>query len=173
MGPTTMGPAPAEMADRWTGGDEYEEFIGRWSRPVADQFLDRLSVPAGRQWIEVGCGTRGLSSQILERCATASLVGVDPSPEFTSHASATIVDDRARFVVGSAVALPIESGTAHAIVAGLVLNFIPDLAAALREMIRVGVGGAPGRGLRLGLRRQNAAVASLLGRRDRAGSSDG
>ena len=128
--------------DRWTGSDEYEQFIGRWSRPVGREFLSWLAVPAGSDWVDVGCGTGALSGLILERCQPASIVGVDPSPEFIAHASTTIDDERVRFVVGGASALPVADRAADAVVAGLVLNFIPDLPSALAEMIRVGAGGA-------------------------------
>ena len=130
------------MQDRWAGGDDYERYVGRWSRPVADLFLDWLAVPADRHWVDVGCGTGALTETILNRSEPAAVIGVDPASEFVAHVSTTHTDDRARFAVGSASALPIEDGWAHAVVAGLVLNFIPDLPAALDEMVRVAAPGA-------------------------------
>ena len=128
--------------DRWTGGDAYEAYVGRWSRPVADQFLEWLAIPADRQWVDVGCGTGALSGAILGLAAPAAVAGVDPSPEFVAHAGATLRDPRVRFALGSASALPIEDGWADAVVAGLVLNFIADLRPALDELVRVAAPGA-------------------------------
>ena len=128
--------------DRWTGGEEYEGFIGRWSRPVADQFLEWLAIPADRHWVDVGCGTGALSELILSRAAPAAVVGVDPSPSFVAHAGSRLVEPRVRFVVGSASELPVDDGWADAVVSGLVLNFLPDLAGALAEMVRVAAPGA-------------------------------
>ena len=123
--------------DRWTGGDEYEAYIGRWSRPVAAAFVDWLAVGAGRHWVDVGCGTGALSAAILAGAAPASVVGIDPSADFVDAAAARVDDRRARFAVGAADAIPLETATADAVVSGLVLNFVPDLAAALAEMCRV------------------------------------
>jgi SAM-dependent methyltransferase len=130
------------VRDRWAGGDDYERYVGRWSRPVAERFLDWLAVPAERNWVDVGCGTGALSGTILERSQPAAVVGVDPAPAFVTHASITLPDARARFVAGSASALPIEDGWAQAVVSGLVLNFIANLRPALDEMIRVSTPGA-------------------------------
>jgi SAM-dependent methyltransferase len=126
---------------RWAGADEYEAYIGRWSRPVAVAFLDWLAMPPGQDWVDVGCGTGALSGAILERTNPASVVGLDPSVDFVDLARRRVADPRARFAVAFADDLPLESGSAQVIVSGLVLNFIPDLAAALAEMRRIDVPG--------------------------------
>jgi SAM-dependent methyltransferase len=64
--------------DRSAGGDAYERYIGRWSRPLADEFVNWVEVPPGQRWLDVGCGTGALSQAILKRYAPAALVGVDP-----------------------------------------------------------------------------------------------
>jgi SAM-dependent methyltransferase len=128
--------------DRWSGGDDYEAYVGRWSRLVAREFLAWLSIPSGRRWVDVGCGTGALSSAILDGAAPASVVGIDPSADFVGLARRRVPDSRARFLVGSGERLPLDDGSADAIVSGLVLNFIPDPHGALREMIRVAATGA-------------------------------
>jgi trans-aconitate methyltransferase len=40
----------------WEAADAYEAYVGRWSRPVAREFVGWLGVPAGRSWLDVGCG---------------------------------------------------------------------------------------------------------------------
>ena len=128
--------------DRWNDAEDYEAYVGRWSRPVSEQFVDWLAIPSGRCWIDVGCGTGALSATILGRAAPAAVVGVDPSAEFVAQAASTIADPRGRFQVGSAAALPLDDDWADAVVAGLVLNFVPDLNQALAEMVRVAKPGA-------------------------------
>jgi SAM-dependent methyltransferase len=128
--------------DLWSGAEAYEAYIGRWSRPVARQFVEWLAVPRNRNWVDVGCGTGALSATILAGAAPAALIGIDPSAPFVAHAVATITDPRARFLVGTASALPVEGGWAGAVVAGLVLMLVNDAAQALHEMRRVAAPGA-------------------------------
>ncbi|MEO7664366.1 MAG: class I SAM-dependent methyltransferase [Candidatus Limnocylindrales bacterium] len=130
------GPGP------WASGAAYDAYIGRWSRIVAADFLDWLAVPAGRRWLDVGCGTGALTSAILGRFEPVAVVGIDPSPAFLDRARQLVVDPRASFREGSADATGLGGGVADIAVAGLVLNFVPDIGAALREMCRVvGPGG--------------------------------
>jgi SAM-dependent methyltransferase len=124
-------------ADRWTGGDDYEAYVGRWSRAVGARFVDWLEIPPGRRWADVGCGTGALTAAILAGAAPRDVVGVDPSAEFVAAAASRFDDPRARLDLGSAANIPIEDGWADVVVSGLVLNFVEDLPAALREMLRV------------------------------------
>src|SRR5438045_333790 len=47
-----------QVSDTWERGDSYEQFIGRWSRRVAPQFLSWLNLPAGLRWLALGYGGR-------------------------------------------------------------------------------------------------------------------
>jgi SAM-dependent methyltransferase len=123
--------------DRWASGDAYEGYIGRWSRLVAPLFLAWLDLPEGLAWLDVGCGTGVLTRAILEHGAPRSIVGVDPSGPFVDHARRATTDARVRFETGSADATGQPDESADAVVAGLVLNFVPDPAAALAEAQRV------------------------------------
>ena len=129
---------PATAPDPWHHGAPYERYIGRWSRAVAPQFVDWLARPAGQRWVDVGCGTGALSAAILARAPPAALTGVDPSDGFLAQARAAVpAAASTRSVPGSATALPLPDRAADVIVAGLVLNFVADLAAALAEFRRV------------------------------------
>jgi len=125
----------------WADGDAYERWIGRWSRPVGVEFLAWLGEPAGRRWLDLGSGTGVLTETILATAGPASVVGVDPSASFVAHARTRVRDPRASFVEGAAGAIPLGSGSVETAVAGLVLNFVPDLAAGLAELRRVVVPG--------------------------------
>jgi SAM-dependent methyltransferase len=128
---------PLAPPSSWVGADAYEAYVGRWSRLVAPRFLDWLGVPEGKRWLDVGCGTGALSGAILAACAPAEVVGVDPSLQFVAHAATKVADPRAAFRKGDAGRLPVDNGSFDAVVAGLVLNFVPDQPAALREICRV------------------------------------
>jgi SAM-dependent methyltransferase len=120
----------------WAQGDSYEAYIGRWSRAVAPLFLDWLAIPAGRRWLDLGCGTGALSTAILDRCAPASVVGVEPSDGFRATAAERL-GARVELLAGNAGAIPLTAGAVDVAVSGLVLNFVPDEGAALDELTRV------------------------------------
>ena len=125
--------------DQWAGAAAYEPYVGRWSRLVAVGFLDWLAVPPGRRWLDVGCGTGALTGTIVERCQPASVLGVDSSAAYAGWAAAHVDDGRVRFEVADAAHLPaVEVDVA---VSGLVLNFLPDPAAALAGWRGVAVPG--------------------------------
>jgi SAM-dependent methyltransferase len=121
----------------WTSADAYERYMGRWSRQIAPLFLQWLAIPAGMDWIDIGCGTGVLSSVIAERCAPRRLAGVDPSEAFLSTARSRVIDPSAEFRPGSADHLPYTDREFNAAVSGLVLNFVADKDKALAEMARV------------------------------------
>src|SRR5687767_9246710 len=112
------------VSEHWAKGDVYDRYVGRWSRKVAPEFLDWLAVPAARRWLDVGCGTGALCGTILDRCAPASVTGVEPSEGFLATAK-THLGERVALHQGSASSIPLVAGSADAIVSGLVLNFVP------------------------------------------------
>jgi SAM-dependent methyltransferase len=129
------------VSDTWERGDPYEQYVGRWSRRVAPRFLAWLRIPAGRRWLDVGCGTGALSAAILDQGAPASLTGIEPSAGFLASARRQL-GGRAVLHQASATQIPLGDGSVDVVVSGLVLNFVPDPRAALAEMTRVtGPGG--------------------------------
>jgi SAM-dependent methyltransferase len=125
-----------KVSDTWERGDPYERYVGRWSRQVAPRFLAWLAAPAGRRWLDVGCGTGALCAAILDRAAPSSVTGVEPSEGFLNTARQHLAAGVA-LRSGNAAALPLEDASVDVTVSGLVLNFIPDPRAALAEMARV------------------------------------
>ena len=108
---------------------------------MAPLFLSWLSVPAGRRWLDVGCGTGALCGAIVDHGSPSSVAGVEPSEGFLKTATANLAG-RATLHQGSATAIPLDDASIDVVVSGLVLNFIPDQRAALLEMARVtGKGG--------------------------------
>jgi SAM-dependent methyltransferase len=95
---------------------------------VAERFVPWVGVPAGRRWLDVGCGTGPLSAAV--RAAGGLVTGVDPSLGFLAG--------RPDVVAGDARALPFADRRFDVVVSGLALNFVPDPARALAEQARVG-----------------------------------
>ena len=125
-----------QLSDAWERGDPYERYVGRWSRQVAPLFLSWLSGPAGRRWLDVGCGTGALCAAIVDQCAPSSVTGVEPSEGFLKTARERLAG-RVVLHHGNATALPLEDASVDAVVSALVLNFVPDQRAGLVEMARV------------------------------------
>jgi SAM-dependent methyltransferase len=123
--------------DVWSVGDAYEEYVGRWSRRVAEAFLRWLDLPSGRLWLDVGCGTGALTATVLSVAGPARIVGVDRSEGFLASARARIADPRSALVGGDARSLPLPDRRFDAVVSGLALNFVPDPAQAVAELARV------------------------------------
>lgn len=122
----------------WASAAAYDRFMGRWSEQIAGRFLAALSVRAGRSWLDVGCGVGGLTAAVVERCTPSTVVGVDPAATFLDHARARLASARhVRFQQASMEGLPFEDAAFDATVSGLVLNFLPDPVAGMREMLRV------------------------------------
>ncbi len=127
----------SQHKDVWASGATYEPYVGRWSRLVAREFLVWLAVPPGRYWLDVGCGTGALSRTILDVASPSRVKGIDPSEGYIVYAREQVRDERASFLVGDAQTLPEQTSVYDAVVAGLVLNFVPQPGRAVAEMTRV------------------------------------
>jgi len=103
---------------------------------VAREFVSWLDQPLGLRWLDVGSGTGMLSRVVIEDAAPSEILGVDRSETFVRFAQERVVDPVARFQVGDAGALPVESDQFDVAVSGLVLNHVPDPVAMLAEMAR-------------------------------------
>lgn len=128
---------PEPVQDIWDTGRAYERYVGRWSRRVARGFLEWLGAPVGLVWADVGCGTGALSNTILSLAQPDTVYAIDRSKAFLAGAHHTIADERMRCMQADATALPLASAACDVSVSGLVLNFVPDPGAMVREMVRV------------------------------------
>lgn len=123
----------------WDDGSAYEPFVGRWSRLVAEGFLQWLAVPPRSAWLDFGCGTGALSQIIAARTEPRIVIGCDRSAGYTAFAAEHTCDERVRFVVAELPDLPEIPNGYDAAVAGLVLNFLPtpsEGVAAMRARLR-------------------------------------
>jgi ubiquinone/menaquinone biosynthesis C-methylase UbiE len=125
----------AQQRENWSSGDKYERYMGRWSRRVADAFIQQLNLPVHLNWLDVGSGTGALSQAIVTRAQPMRVLGLDLSAGFASDARNNIAN--ARFLVSDAQNLPLQAATFDAVVSGLVLNFVPQPQQAVHEMRRV------------------------------------
>jgi len=115
--------------------DAYDRFMGRYSAPLAPAFADFAGVAAGQRAIDVGCGPGALTTHLVELLGPAAVTAVDPSESFVDaarerHAGVTV--ERA-----AAEQLPFADGAFDVALAQLVVHFMTDPVAGLREMARV------------------------------------
>jgi SAM-dependent methyltransferase len=125
------------IRDQWTSGADYDQWMGRWSRLLAQQFLNLLNVPAGLRWIDVCCGSGVITESIVERNAPASVVGVDVSTEQINYARQHRAVANVTFETADAMALPFADASFDVALCGLGLNYIPDPSRGLKEFCRV------------------------------------
>ena len=115
--------------------DAYDRFMGRYSAPLARPFADFARVEPGSTALDVGCGPGALTAELVRRIGAESVTAVDPSDPFVAAA-------RERYPVvrveqASAEQLPFEDDAFDASLAQLVVHFMADPVAGLREMARV------------------------------------
>ena len=123
--------------DTWAAADAYERYVGRWSRPVAIQFLEWLALPLVRTWLDVGCGTGALSETIVRSASPARIVGIDASLSYLTQACQRLAANGANVICGLAQQMPFRSEQFDAVVSGLAINFVPSPESGLSEMVRV------------------------------------
>lgn len=127
-------------ADRnavFANGAAYENYVGRWSRMIAPQFLQWLAMPPAQCWLDVGCGTGALSDAIVQKYLHTSVKGVDSSAGFVAFAQGHVRDERITFQVGNAQDLPVDTDSVDIAVSGLMLNFAPQPQRVVEELARV------------------------------------
>jgi SAM-dependent methyltransferase len=115
--------------------DAYGRFMGRFSEPLAVSFLEVAEVPLGSRALDVGCGPGALTAQLVARLGDELVSAIDPSAPFLAAIRARFsgVDVRE----GSAEQLPFPDDHFDVTLAQLVVHFMSDPVAGLREMGRV------------------------------------
>ncbi len=115
--------------------DAYGRFMGRYSEPLAPRLADLAGVLPGQRVLDVGCGPGALTAVLVRRLGPDSVAAVDPSEAFVVSARDRLpgVDVRA----ATAESLPFADDTFDAALASLVVHFMADPVAGLREMARV------------------------------------
>jgi SAM-dependent methyltransferase len=117
------------------GADRYDRFMGRYSGPLAPVFANFAGVAHGQRVVDVGCGPGALTAELVGRLGADAVSAVDPSESFVTAAR----ERHPGVDVQQAAAeeLPFADHAFGAALAQLVVHFMADPVAGLREMARV------------------------------------
>jgi len=115
--------------------DAYENFMGRYSRPLGPEFARASGVERGQRVLDVGCGTGALTSVLADIAGADNVAAVDPSEPFVSQCRDNVPGADVR--VGPAEALPFGDGVFDRALSQLVFHFVDDPASSVAEMVRV------------------------------------
>jgi ubiquinone/menaquinone biosynthesis C-methylase UbiE len=121
-----MFQVPAEAYDRW---------VGRYSLHLAAALVEFAGIEPGMKALDVGCGPGALSAALVGRLGATNVYAVDPSEPFVEACRARLPGVNA--IVAAAESLPFPDGEFDAALAQLVVNFMRDPEAGVREMGRV------------------------------------
>jgi SAM-dependent methyltransferase len=115
--------------------DAYGQFIGLYSEPLAAQFADLAGARPGQRALDVGCGPGALTATLAARLGARAVCAVEPSEQFVTAVRERLpgVDVR----MSPAEQLPFTDAVFDVVAAQLVVQFMADPVAGLREMGRV------------------------------------
>jgi SAM-dependent methyltransferase len=116
--------------------EAYDRYIGRYSGRLARALIGTAGVRAGQRALDVGCGPGGLTAELAAVLGPSRVAAVDPSEPFAEACRRRVPG--ARVEVAAAESLPFEDGAFDHALAQLVVNFMADPEAGVREMARVG-----------------------------------
>lgn len=114
--------------------ESYDRFMGRYSVPLAPKLADFAAVAPGQRVLDVGCGPGALTAELVGRLGPEAVCAVDPSEPFVAAARKRhpgVSVQRA-----AAEQLPFGDHEFDAALAQLVVHFMADPVAGLREMAR-------------------------------------
>ena len=117
------------------GADAYDRFMGRYSEPLAPRFADFARVAPGQRVLDVGCGPGALTAELARRLGADAVCAVDPSQSFV--AAARERHPGVSVEQAAAEGLPFADRRFDASLAQLVVHFMADPVAGLRELARV------------------------------------
>jgi SAM-dependent methyltransferase len=129
-----MAEAPGAATFR-KPAEAYDRHIGRYGRELGRALIAAAGVRPGGRALDVGCGPGALTTELVAVLGAERVAAVDPSPPFAEACSKRLPGVRVE--VAKAEALPVEDGAFDHTLAQLVVNFMADPPAGVREMHRV------------------------------------
>src|SRR4051794_27880118 len=109
--------------------------MGRFARQLAPLFADFAGVEASGRALDVGCGPGALTTELAARLGAANVAAIDPSEAFVEAARERNPEVDVRHA--PAEKIPFDDDAFDFALAQLVVHFMADAVAGLRDMARV------------------------------------
>ena len=125
----------AEAKPFFASADAYDRWVGRYGPSLSAELIAFAGVKPGMLALDVGCGPGALTSVLVKVLGPKNVAAVDPSEPFVEAARAKLPGVEIR--VAAAEKLPFMDDRIDVVLSQLVVNFMDDAEAGVREMARV------------------------------------
>jgi SAM-dependent methyltransferase len=115
--------------------EAYDRHVGHYGARLAEALIAFAGVRAGMQVLDVGCGPGALTRALAQRLGPAAVCAADPSAPFVRACRERLPG--VEVVRARAEDLPFDGGRFDATLSQLVVNFLDDAPAGVRETARV------------------------------------
>ena len=122
---------------KYEDGPAYERGMGVWSQLAGEVFLEWLAPEPDLRWVDVACGTGAFTELIMQQYSPSEIQAIDPAEAQLTYARERSGASGANFVLGDAMALPLENERFDIAVMALALNLLPDPGKGISELVRV------------------------------------
>ena len=120
--------------------EAYDRLVGRYGPQLGAALSDFAGVQPGMRALDVGCGPGALAGVLVQRLGVRDVCAADPSQPFVEACRARLPG--VEVVLAPAEALPFADASFDVVLCQLVVNFMRDAEAGVREMARVARPGA-------------------------------
>ena len=134
--PETSSPIRQRMREFYETSETYKHLLAAHDEVYLRPYVELVTryAPPNSKILDLGCGN-GISARLLSQ-ADFDVVGTDISPLFLEEAQ-DWENPRLRYQVCDVMELPFESESFNIICSNELVEHLPDVEAALNEMIRV------------------------------------
>jgi SAM-dependent methyltransferase len=115
--------------------ETYDRHVGRYTRALGAELIAFAGVEPGMRALDVGCGPGALTAELAALLGPANVAAADPSEPFVEACRERLPE--VTVVVAAGETLPFGDGGFDAAMSQLVVNFMRDARAGVRELTRV------------------------------------
>ena len=119
----------------FNAAEAYDRFVGRYSGQLARALIKTAGIRPGQRALDVGCGPGALTAELAAVIGPDHVTSIDPSEPFATACRRRVPG--ARVEVGAAEDMSFGDEAFDHALAQLVVNFMADAPAGVREMRRV------------------------------------